>query len=559
MSEIIRVPTAEDIIGGQFVLRREIGRGGYGVVYEAVQLGIDRKVAVKMLLPRALEMQAKVIERFQREARLASNLKHPCAVTIYAFGVHQGASNEVELPFLAMELLDGESLQEHMNRLGPLPPEQVAFILEQVLGSLSEAHRKGIIHRDMKPDNIFLHQPPGEELHVKVLDYGIAMAYSEDWGEDARERLTKTGMVTGTAEYIAPEMISGERTLTPAVDVYSMGCVAFHMLTGQFPYDGANPVEIAIKHIYEPVPELPEALSQTFLGQVIYQCMSKAPQDRYQDAAHLLKALRTGELMPTPDAFTQSNDRVDRQIVVPRSTGSSVAIAPVHEASRIASGQMGAADTRVNAIADTVELADPEARRARGVPAWALWGGAVALLLLIGAVIAGTLPNEEPSPAVSAPIRVRPAAPSPAAAPAAAAAAAPAEGSPIEAAPAGVEAPDEAPAPVAGGATASPPAAVTAPPPAERDRRDKRGDSEPSPSAEEASMRAPEEAPPEEPAVAPAVVEEAPPAEAPREAPPKKEEPPVEAPPAEAPVEAPKEAPKEAPPKKEEPEVPHGF
>lgn len=118
MSEIIRVPTAEDIIGGQFVLRREIGRGGYGVVYEAVQLGIDRKVAVKMLLPRALEMQAKVIERFQREARLASNLKHPCAVTIYAFGVHQGASNEVELPFLAMELLDGESLQEHMNRLG---------------------------------------------------------------------------------------------------------------------------------------------------------------------------------------------------------------------------------------------------------------------------------------------------------------------------------------------------------------------------------------------------------------------------------------------------------
>lgn len=241
MSQIIRIPEAGDIIGGQFKLQREIGRGGYGVVFQAVQLGIERRVAVKMLLPRALDTQAEVIERFQREAKLASNLKHPNAVTIYAFGVHQSSQDEVELPYLAMEYLEGTSLYNHMEEQGALPPEEVASILEHVLASLAEAHRKGIIHRDIKPDNIYLHQPPGEELQIKVLDYGIAMAYTPDWGEDARERLTKTGMVTGTAEYIAPEMIGGVRELTPAVDIYSLGCVTFHMLTGHYPYDGTTP------------------------------------------------------------------------------------------------------------------------------------------------------------------------------------------------------------------------------------------------------------------------------------------------------------------------------
>ena len=301
MAEIIRIPGEGEIVGDQFLLGKQIGRGGYGVVFEALQMGVERKVAVKMLLPKAMEDQKSVVDRFSREARLASSLTHPSSVTIFAFGVyHNGDPETLGLPYIAMEYLAGESLQEHLLRVGPLDIEETHNIILEVLGSLAEAHRKGIIHRDIKPDNVFLHQAPGDPRVIKVLDFGISMAFTHDWGEENRERLTETGLVTGTAEYMAPEQVLGNTAFTPAIDVYAVGCMAYQLLTGRFPYQGSTPVEIAIKHIYDPVPSLPEEYAQTFLGQVIMRAMSKDPRIRFKDASDFLEVLKSGQLKPVP-------------------------------------------------------------------------------------------------------------------------------------------------------------------------------------------------------------------------------------------------------------------
>ncbi len=294
MANIIEIPSPGDTIGNQFTLGAMLGKGGYGVVFEALQMGTERKVAIKMLLPRALESEESVLERFQREARLASSLKHPSAVAIYAYGIHKPEENKVGLPYLAMEFLEGVSLQDHLLNQGALRVEEAADILAEALGSLTEAHDKGIIHRDIKPDNIFLHHPHGEKRVVKVLDYGIAMAVSPEWSEENRQRLTETGMVTGTAEYMAPEQAMGGSTYTPALDVYAMGCVGYHLLTGSFPFPGTSAVEIAIKHIYDPIPVLPPHVEETFLAPVLYRAMDKNPDVRYQDASEFAEALRAG-------------------------------------------------------------------------------------------------------------------------------------------------------------------------------------------------------------------------------------------------------------------------
>ncbi len=299
MAEIIRIPGEGEVVGGQFVLGRQIGRGGYGVVFEAHQTGVERRVAVKMLLPRALEEQRGVVDRFKREARLASSLTHPSSVIIYAFGVHHTGDEEtLGLPYIAMEFLEGESLQDHLLRRGPLSVEETQAAVMEVLGSLAEAHRKGIIHRDIKPDNVFLHQPEGNPRVIKVLDFGISMAFTQDWGQENRTRLTETGLVTGTAEYMAPEQVMGTSDFTPAIDVYAVGCMAYQLLTGRFPYHGSTPVEIAIKHLYDPLPELPAEMAETFFGRVIMRAMSKDPRVRFKDASAFLAVLQSGLLEP---------------------------------------------------------------------------------------------------------------------------------------------------------------------------------------------------------------------------------------------------------------------
>jgi serine/threonine protein kinase len=284
------------------LLGPEIGRGSMGVVYEAQHIGQPGRVAIKLLLPRALVFDG-VVERFQRGAVLAASLTGPHAVAIHHIGVHEPRADVEPLPFMVMEYLEGRDLFQHISRHGQLSAEQSVSILQQVLASLEEAHDKGIIHRDLKPENLFL-VGSEEDFQVKVLDFGLAKAITEGWGNLAR-RLTATGMTCGTPEYMAPEQAVGEDKVGPELDVYALGCIAFHMLCGRPPFDGASPIAIALQHVQTPPPDLPAPYAGTYLDHVVRRCLAKDPQIRFQDATALRLALDQGaagdDLTSRPD------------------------------------------------------------------------------------------------------------------------------------------------------------------------------------------------------------------------------------------------------------------
>ncbi len=262
-----------------------------GVVYEAQHIGRPGRVAIKLLLPRALVYDG-VIERFQRGAVLASSLTGPHAVAIHHIGVHVTRPDVTPLPFMVMEFLDGRDLYQHIVRRGQLTADATVNILQQVLASLEEAHDKGIIHRDLKPENLYL--VGGDyDFQVKVLDFGLAKAITEGWGNLAR-RLTATGMTCGTPEYMAPEQAVGEDKVGPELDVYALGCIAWHMLCGRPPFDGASPIAIAIQHVQSPLPKLPAPHAGTYLDHVIRRCLAKDPSIRFPDARALRHALEAG-------------------------------------------------------------------------------------------------------------------------------------------------------------------------------------------------------------------------------------------------------------------------
>ena len=288
LAVIPRTPRTGDIIGEQYVLDKEIGRGSMGVVFSAEQLGLDRRVAIKMLLPRALVIEG-VVDRFQRGARLASALTHPNSVTIHAIGMHNDPEGG-SLPYLVMEYLQGEDLYDYITRKGRLTVDEAVWIMGESLGSLAQAHAKAIIHRDLKPENLFVSQREDGSRTVKVLDFGLAKAVMEGW-EDRNRRLTATGMTCGTPEYMAPEQAVGEEIITPALDIYGIGCILYHMLSGHPPFSGKSPMTIALKHVSEPPPPLPDEHRGTAIEAIILRALAKRPEVRFKDAAQLARAL----------------------------------------------------------------------------------------------------------------------------------------------------------------------------------------------------------------------------------------------------------------------------
>lgn len=287
MAGVVVLPKAREIIDDRYRLTREIGRGGFGVVFEASDRQAQRLVAVKMLLPETVDADG-VWARFDREARLASTLRHPNSVEIFAFGIYGGGPGVRGLPYIVMEYLNGEDLQDYLNRHRTLSVAETARILMQALGSLAEAHDLGIIHRDLKPENLFLCT---DQDTVKVLDFGIAKAVSGSWGSETLRKLTAAGLVCGTPEFMSPEQAMGKGDLTPSADVYAVGCLAYQMLTGEPPFGGRTPLDIARKHITEPLPSLPAHVDDSFLGPILRRALAKEPSERYRDAGDLLGVL----------------------------------------------------------------------------------------------------------------------------------------------------------------------------------------------------------------------------------------------------------------------------
>ena len=268
-----------------YVIRSRIGAGGMGTVYKAVQERLGREVAIK-LLPQHLSESEEAVLRFHREARSASSLTHPNTIIIYDYG-----QEEDGLLYLAMEYVAGKPLSKIIRR-GELTPERTLHMLEQISASLMEAHGQGMIHRDLKPDNIMLTERGGDADFAKVLDFGLAKAVGRD--SDNVTEVTAAGMVMGTPAYMSPEQIQN-LTLTPASDQYALGVIAFEMITGKAPFGGGTSLSICMKHVSEEPPLMrdlhPEQPNNPQLEAVIRRCLAKDPEERFADVGAFVQEL----------------------------------------------------------------------------------------------------------------------------------------------------------------------------------------------------------------------------------------------------------------------------
>jgi len=229
-------------LGDAYTLEGEIGRGGMGVVYRARDERLQRRVAIKVLPPE-LAFQSDIRQRFTREAQTAAKLSHPHIVPIHTVGDGQG------LVYFVMGYVDGESVAARIKRRGQLPLEEVRRIMKETADALSAAHGLGVIHRDIKPDNILLE---GTRGRVMVTDFGIAKALSQSSGAT----LTGAGVAIGTPSFMSPEQAAGEKEIDGRSDLYSLGIVAFQMLTGELPFYAPTVAGILMKQITEPAPDL---------------------------------------------------------------------------------------------------------------------------------------------------------------------------------------------------------------------------------------------------------------------------------------------------------------
>jgi eukaryotic-like serine/threonine-protein kinase len=262
-------------LAGQYSLQRELGRGGMGVVYLAREVELDRFVAIKVL-PIALSMRADMRERFVREARASARLSHPNIVPIFRVGEQDG------IAFFSMGYVDGESLGERLRERGVLPSREVTRILRDVSWALAYAHAQGVVHRDVKPDNILIER---DTERVLVTDFGIAAL------EDAASNITGAHEIVGTAQYMSPEQASSG-AIDGRADLYSLGIIGFLASTGRLPFDGRTTAVVIAKQVSEPAPSMahePGVPAQ--LAAVIDRALRKDPAERFANGESMAEAL----------------------------------------------------------------------------------------------------------------------------------------------------------------------------------------------------------------------------------------------------------------------------
>ena len=282
-------------LGPDFKLGERIGQGGFGSVYAARDLRLDREVAVKALRQDLFPTRA-VLERFQLEARAVAKLRHPNILPVYAVGEGEG------IAFMIMPLIRGESLATALEREGTLPPAEAVRIATGLARGLDAAHRLGIVHRDVKPDNIFLE---GDDRHVLLGDFGIAKTTQVDTG------ITGTGMIVGTPRYMSPEQSTGDKDIDARSDVYALGAVTYEMLGGRAPFEAETLHQLLIKRFTtDPMPlaELDPDVGQP-LSDVVMRSLARTREGRWSSAADFADSLQTASGLTPQTVFGQERSQ----------------------------------------------------------------------------------------------------------------------------------------------------------------------------------------------------------------------------------------------------------
>jgi serine/threonine protein kinase len=341
---------------GRYRLKRRLASGGMGDVWVAYHPGLKRDVAVKILKPEEQERSASALPRFEREVRATADLKHPNTVRVFDYG-----TTEDGLRYYVMELLEGETLARHVSQLGPLAPARALHITGQAARALGEAHEHGIVHRDVKPENLFLTSMGGEHDFVKVIDFGIAKDQS------AEATVTGTGWILGTPSYLSPEVAMG-KPADPRSDVYALGAVLYFLLCGKPPFEDENVAALVFAHIHElpvtPSRKLGRQLP-TDVEATVMRALEKDPDARFATAMDFALALAACTLAgkwtfgdaalvarnssrPPPPGGTESlpNMRAPR---VPSISGASGAVPSITGASG-AVDTAGAKSSRLSAV-----------------------------------------------------------------------------------------------------------------------------------------------------------------------------------------------------------------
>jgi eukaryotic-like serine/threonine-protein kinase len=338
------------VLNGRYRLQHEIARGGMAAVWAAHDALLERDVAIKLLHPQYAN-DAEFLERFRREARSAARLSHPNIVPIYDVG----EDTETRAPFIVMELVEGGNLKDRIRRGARMSDAQIRSIGATLAAALDYAHGRGIIHRDVKPQNVLL----GSDARPRLTDFGIAQAITGSG-------LTRTGAVMGSVHYIAPELVRG-KPATPRSDIYSLGAVLYELATGRVPFEGETDMAIALAHVEE-TPAAPRALNARVspeLESTIMRALAKVPEQRFASGSELAASLRNGVVGATASPVSTApaeaaTQRIQTVAPAPPKRTAPPAVAPPPPARRV---------TR------------PGARRGAS-------GGVLALLLAMAAVLA---------------------------------------------------------------------------------------------------------------------------------------------------------------------------
>ncbi|MEM1415562.1 MAG: serine/threonine-protein kinase, partial [Myxococcota bacterium] len=310
-------PRAGDVVAGRYRIERPLGEGGMAQVFQATDLAGGRRIALK-LLRKEVAQSPEAVQRLRQEGEVLSQLQHPAIVAVETYG--QIESGQL---FLAMELLEGETLRARLRRTPQLSPEELAPVVAGIVAGLEAAHGAGVVHRDLKPDNVFLARLPGQPgFQVKILDFGISKVTGAD-------RLTRTGQVLGTPRYMAPEQLAAERDLDARVDVYALGVMLYEALAGRSPFLTSSPSELIVAIIHGKTTPLRAARPDVSpeIEAVVARAMARAREARFATARALGEAFLTlaapagpserrsgpgtvalGAMPPGPDAPPASSD-----------------------------------------------------------------------------------------------------------------------------------------------------------------------------------------------------------------------------------------------------------